>query len=123
MTAEKLPEIYKGFPTAGLLELWESIPYNTMDTPPSPVEEIVAMRMLVLEYELSDFAGKDGKEDPKKIRRSKQLLAPFGIDVAPWADENGMMQEELLLAWYKDIAAEEALRPKYEEGFDEDEDE
>ena len=33
--------------------------------------------------------------DPAKIRRVKRLCAPYGVDPYPWADENGIEQEEL----------------------------
>jgi hypothetical protein len=42
--------------------------------------------------------------------RSKKLLAPFGIDPAPWADTEGNRQPELEAAWHKKLDQEEAQR-------------
>ena len=56
---------------------------------------ILAMRDLLREYDLLDFHDGRGGNDSAKIRRSKRLLAPFGIDPAPWADENGIHQDAL----------------------------
>ena len=55
-----------------------------------------------------DF-GKDGR-DAVKIRRSKQLLAPYGIDPAPWADEDGNEQESLCHAYADKLRQEEKAR-------------
>ena len=68
------------------------------------------MRDLFREYALLDF-GKDG-DDAEKIRRSKELLAPYGIDPAPWADENGICQKELGDAWGERLVRESAERRK-----------
>lgn len=124
MTSEKLPETFQGFPTAALLKIWKDIPYNTPETPPTPVEEIGAMRDLLREYDLADFVGDDGHEDPQKVVRAKRFLAPFGIDAAPWADENGIYSEERVAAWREQRKAEEEGLPDYDADFySEDEEE
>ena len=123
MTTEKLPETYKGFPTTRLLQIWRQIPYNTLDTPEAPKDEFSAMGDLLREYEIMNFRGEKGGEDSRKVARSKRLLAPFGIDPAPWADENGIRQEELEEAWvksWKDAGPEEV---DYDADFYSDEEE
>ena len=108
MSGHSLPEEYKGFSTAELLALWRSIPDRTIYDPPVPDDMGSAMRDLVHEYAFMDF-GRDGK-DTAKIRRSKQLLAPYGIDPAPWADENGIRSEELAKALGKRLLEESKAR-------------
>lgn len=110
MSGHSLPGKYKGFSTAELLALWKSIPDRTLDDPPNPVEKISAMDDLLREYELLDFGRND--DDAVKIRRSKELLAPYGIDPAPWADENGIPQASLQKAFAERLRLEEEERRK-----------
>jgi hypothetical protein len=42
--------------------------------------------------------------------QSKKLLKPYGIDPAPWADEEGNRQPELEAAWHEKLNQEEAAR-------------
>ena len=108
MSGHSLPKEYKGFSTAELVALWKSIPDRTLKDPPVSKEKISAMDDLLREYALLDF-GKDG-DDAEKIRRSKELLAPYGIDPAPWADENGVEQAELRRANSERLRQEEKAR-------------
>ena len=110
MSAHSLPKNYKGFSTAELLALWKSIPDRTLKDPPVPEDKVLAMRYLLHEYAILDF-GPDG-DDAAKIRRSKQLLAPYGIDPAPWADENGVQQNNLREAFVERLRREEVARRK-----------
>jgi hypothetical protein len=99
-----LPQDYKGYSTAELLKEWVNIPNNRYTGQPQTAEEtrkILAMRGLLMEYRLAPvhwgFVKKEqgylvhaGAEQEKAdIIRSRKLLAPFGIDPAPWADETG----------------------------------
>ena len=91
MSEESLPKEYKGFPTAELLEIWKSFPDRNLYDPPLHPGKNAAWRDLLREYAIMDFGG----NDPEKIKRSKRLLAPYGIDPAPWADADGLAQAEL----------------------------
>ena len=93
MSEHSLPKEYKGFSTGELLEIWKTFPDRTMDDPPIPDDKNAAWSDLLREYDLLDF-GEDGN-DTEKIKRSKQMMAPYGIDPAPWADENGVEQDNL----------------------------
>ena len=106
MSENSLPKEYKGFSTAELLAIWKNIPNNTIYDPETPVEKMIAMNGLFYEYALLDF----GNDEPAKIRRSKQLMAPYGIDPAPWADENGVGQEHLRVANRERLRQEEIAR-------------
>ena len=114
MHEQTLPKEYKGFSTAELLELWDGIPDNTLYDPPSPKGMISAMDDLLREYELLDWDNGKGDNDAAKIRRSKKLMAPFGIDPVPWADEEGIWQEELSEASAeRDRQRSKAVRARY----------
>ena len=56
MTYPPLPEEYQGFPTQELLDMWEAIPSGKLRTEDFPMEKILAMRDLVMEYEISPIA-------------------------------------------------------------------
>ena len=56
MTYPLLPEEYQGFPTQELLDMWEAIPIGKLRTEDFPMEKILAMRDLVMEYEISPIA-------------------------------------------------------------------
>lgn len=89
MSEECLPKEYDGYSTAELLQIWDHIPDNTIFDPPAPKGKNYAMHGLLYEYALTDYTTRD------KIVRCKKLLAPYGINPAPWADENGIRQDEL----------------------------
>ena len=108
MSEKNLPEEYRGFSTAELLAIWKSFPDRILEDPPIPDDKNDAWRALLREYALLDF-GKDGK-DAEKIKRCKRLLAPYGIDPAPWADENGIRQKELEDAWGERLMQESEAR-------------
>ena len=85
------------------------------------MEKMIAMNGLFYEYALLDF----GNDEPAKIRRSKQLMAPYGIDPAPWADENGVGQEHLSVAnaermRQEEIAVHERLKAITGKDYDPD---
>lgn len=92
--------------------MWYHIPDKTTFDPKSPVEKISAMNWLLHEYKLLDF----GENDPALIKRSKRLMAPFGIDPVPWADENGIKQEALSAAFHQQYLKRRAtIRARYKE--------
>lgn len=91
MSTEKLPETYHGYPTGQLLELWDARAYGRLTRTPSR-EELMAMYDLLDEYKLAEYP------DDASIARCKRLMAPFGVDPAPWADENGVTQDDLWAA-------------------------
>ena len=97
MHEESLPKEYKGYSTQELLDLWLSIPGNSLYDPPTSKKKISAMRDLLLEYRLTEVGRGyyGGGSDPAKLQRIKRLCAPYGVDPYPWADENGVEQEEL----------------------------
>lgn len=89
MSEECLPKEYDGYSTAELLQIWDHIPDTTIFDPPVELEKLSAMRSILRKYALTDYTTRD------KIVRCKKLLAPYGINPAPWADENGIRQDEL----------------------------
>ena len=52
MTAQNLPQNYRGYSTKELLELWDNIPAMRHDSPEVPGEKVLAMRGLLAEYRL-----------------------------------------------------------------------
>jgi hypothetical protein len=95
MSEERLPKNYKGYSTQELLDLWESIPGRTIYDPRVSKKKMSAMDDLLREYKIMDSSPGDYAA---KIRRSKRLLAPFGIDPYPMCDAEGISREDLSLA-------------------------
>ena len=90
MNEPSLPENYKGYSTADLVRLWDSIPERTLESPRVPREMVLTMRDLLTEYKLAPLDWSWDKEQRKAdIAQSKRLLAPFGKDPAPWTDAEG----------------------------------
>jgi hypothetical protein len=104
MSEQSLPQNYKGYSTAELLKEWQDIPNNRYTGQPQTAEEtkkILVMDDLLREYRLAPvnwgFIKKDqgyrvhaGEAQEKAdMAQAKKLLAPFGIDPAPWADQEG----------------------------------
>jgi hypothetical protein len=97
MNAQNLPQNYEGYSTKELLDLWQSIPQQTLESPPEPKGKIRAMRRLLMDYRLAPVEWGFVKEKPghsedqekTDMVQAKRLLAPFGIDPAPWVDQEG----------------------------------
>jgi hypothetical protein len=97
MNEQNLPQGYKGYSTAELLALWRKIPSRKYGDPASPREKVSAMRDLLKEHRLApvhwgfvkEKPGHTPEQEKADMIHSKKLLAPFGIDPAPWADQEG----------------------------------
>lgn len=74
MNVDKLPEIYQGFSTDELIEIWKSIPSRTYKDKPIAKDKICAMRDLLMEYEISDIAilaRQMGQPHPLALRHNR----------------------------------------------------
>ena len=101
MNEQGLPQNFEGFSTAELLKMWAEIP-TLKEEPQDPPGKVLAMRRILEEYKLAPNDWSRDKEQLKAdIAQSKKLLAPYGIDPAPWADQEGNRQPELEAAWHK----------------------
>jgi hypothetical protein len=126
MNEQSLPQNYRGYSTAELLKMWREIPTRKYtgqpETPPGEQKMASAMRGLLMEYRLAPaewgFVKKDQgyrthmEQEKADMVQAKKLLAPFGIDPAPWADEEGNRQPELEAAWTERLRQREADRGK-----------
>jgi hypothetical protein len=104
MNEQSLPQNFEGFSTAELLKMWAAIPipakWDPQDPPPG---KVLAMRRILEKFKLTPNDWGDGEELKADIAQSKKLLAPYGIDPAPWADQEGNRQPELEAAWHKKL--------------------
>ena len=89
MNEQNLPQNFEGFSTAELVKMWAEIP-TLKHTPRDPPGKVAAMRHLLGKYKLAPVHwGTERAQEKSDIIQSKKLLKPFGIDPAPWADEQG----------------------------------
>ena len=88
--AQSLPEKFRGYSTARLLKAWDHMVRRVQDRDEEPLEIFSVMHGLLYEYKLVpvDWNG-EGEQWREEIVRAKKLLAPYGVDPAPWADEDG----------------------------------
>jgi hypothetical protein len=86
---QSLPQNYEGFSTMELLKTWQAIPKRKHTDPVSPEDKLTAMDHLLKEHRLAPIHWRDHAGDKTDMVRSKALLKPFGIDPAPWADQEG----------------------------------
>jgi hypothetical protein len=107
---QSLPQSYKGFSTGDLMKFWDGMNLRGPESPKPPQGMVGAMHDLLRKYRLAPNYWGDGEERKANMIQSKKLLAPFGIDPAPWADQEGNRQPELEAAWHKQLEREEMDR-------------
>jgi hypothetical protein len=112
MNAQNLPQDFEGFSTAELIKLWGSIPNRKFGvSPKEPREKVLTMHRLLDKYRLAPIYWGDGEQRKADMIQSRKLLKPFGIDPAPWADEEGNeLPEEVRAARHRKLELEEAGR-------------
>jgi len=114
MNEQSLPQSFEGYSTKELLELWADIPNRKYSDPEEPEEKVLAMHDLLRKYRLLDWNWDDEERLKTDIALAKKLLKPYGIDPAPWADEEGNRQPELEAAWHKKLEQEAIDLPDYD---------
>jgi hypothetical protein len=113
MNKENLPKEYKGYSTAELVTFWDGMNNQGPDSPRVSPEFVLTMHALLKEYRLAPNDWSRDKEERKAdMVQAKALLKPFGIDPAPWVDQEGNRQPELEAAWLKKLRREEAERQR-----------
>ena len=90
MKEEILPKEFKGYSTADLVKIWEDLKRGINLEGKAPMEMISVMRELMEKYNLCPGGWSwEDQQERKDIVRAKKLLAPYGVDPAPWADAEG----------------------------------
>ena len=108
MNEQSLPQNFEGYSTADLLKAWDSASRpREPGSSPVPKEMVLASRRLLEKYRLAPVEWAWDKEQRKAdMAQAKKLLAPYGMDPAPWADAEGNRQPELEAAWHKKLEQE-----------------